>query len=190
VGTPFLDIPDFSSGLRDDLADRFGLTRNQLDGLLRGGRGTPNTRARMSHGYTLRTAKGTPIGGVFATQVRQGLTIDTEWEIDVNAHGEPADMITQDLGERTFSIDRWDLNVRIMEEIFGTAELQMLTDQTNGFKLREIFRAPAGILGGGGRQYEYLNCKFTNLGRQQDATGDRVVRVNAELIWFGRRRVA
>jgi hypothetical protein len=46
-----------------------------------------------------------------------------------------------------------------------------------------------GILTADIRMYEYVGCYFTDLGRQLDAKGDRVVSVDATLVWIGRRRV-
>lgn len=40
------------------------------------------------------------------------------------------------------------------------------------------------------RVYAYIGCYFTDVGRMLDAKGDRVVSVEATLVWLGRRRVA
>lgn len=207
MGIPFLDVPDTDlvsavggsaeegfNSLKSSLMARFGadmadLGAEALSGALRGSRQLPNTRVRLSHAYTLRTAKGRVIGAVYRTSVNQSREIDTEWEIDPGAHGEPADIIPQTLNERSFQIARWDLYEDIMEEVFGTRELEMLTDQSRGFKIREAWRAPVSFLNSAARQYEYLPCFFRRLGRVQETQGDRTIRVDGELDWLRRRRV-
>jgi hypothetical protein len=46
-----------------------------------------------------------------------------------------------------------------------------------------------GILTADRRVYEYQYCYFTDIGRQIDAKADRVVSVDATIMWLGRRRV-
>jgi hypothetical protein len=47
-----------------------------------------------------------------------------------------------------------------------------------------------GALTADTRIYEYLGCYFTDIGRQLDAKSDRVVSVDATLVWLTRRRLA
>ena len=47
-----------------------------------------------------------------------------------------------------------------------------------------------GVLTADTRIYEYIGCWFSDLGRQLDAKGDRVVSVDATLVWTDRIRVA
>lgn len=189
MGIPFLDLPDFGQSI-DSIAARTGLTPEQIRGFVRGPRSVPNTRARLSHAYTIRTSRGRLIGGIYSVQASQGRTVDTEFEIDVNAHGEPADVIPQELNERTLSVSMWDLYSRVAEAAFTDFEIEMLTDQASGLKVREVWRAPTGILNSSGAHYEYRNCYFTRLGRTVSATDDRVVKVNAEMIWTNKRKIA
>ena len=71
----------------------------------------------------------------------------------------------------------------------GTTELVTLTDQSQGFQLREVWRSPAAVFSQGRRLYAYSPVWFENLGRKVNAEGDRVVRVNATLRWGGRPRL-
>jgi hypothetical protein len=194
VGIPFLDaLKDPRQDVQNFIAEqaqKYGLPPELISGAFNGPRNIPTTRARMTHGYTLQTSKGQVIGAVFRTEYSITRRIDREFEIDPNAVGEPADLVPQELTEQTFQIARWDLFEEVFEEIFQDGELDMLTDQTRGFKIREVWRAPSGILNSRGRQYEYFPCWFERLGRTQESTGDRTVRVNASLHWMRRRKVA
>lgn len=195
MGAPFLNFlkdPRQTAGdFLDEVSAKFG--KAGLDGLalrrlLTGS--LPNTRVRMTHAYTLRTANGQIIGAVQSVDERQRREVDDHYEVDPNAHGEVADMSPGVLSGRTLSIERFDLYASIMEEALGTSELVMLTDQSVGLKLRDHWSSPSGVLFGGQKQYEYLPCWFTDLGRSKKVDGDRLVRVSAELVWGRKRRVA
>lgn len=190
--TPFLGLPDLSNAPRDLalLAQRSGLPESVIAGALRGPSAIPTTRTRLSHAYTLRTAQSQVIAAVFRCAVDQTREVELEYENDVNATGQPADIVPQIMSTQTFAITRWDLYTEIMEEALGTRELVMLTDQRRGLRLREVWRAPTSILNSAGRRYEYGPCYFTNVGREVDATNDRTVRANATLTWLRRRRIA
>lgn len=195
----------------------------------------PNTRARLSHALTIR-ARGRTIGAVHQWAPAQGRDIDTEYEVEPNSVGLPVDVIPQVMGRREIRIARYDTYPEIMEEVFGTSELEVLTDQYRPFTLREVWRGPArgavaqignAIAGAVGafdaargnavaaaaassinnpflglidgitgplladmRIYTYTGCWFTDLGRQMDTKGDRVVSVEATLVFTDRRRVA
>ena len=169
---------------------RTGLRPEDLAGTLQAQTSVPNTRARLSHAYTLRTSGGRIIGAVFRTEVNQSRTVDVEHEIDPNNHGEPRDLVPQEMTEQTLSIARFDLYSKPMEEALGSQRIVMLKDQFRGFRLREVWRAPFSFLNATGQLFEYAPCFFTRLGRQQESTGDRVVRVNAQLVWLDRDQIA
>lgn len=194
MGTPFLEaVRSSNQTARDFLAEqaqRYGVSESAIAGLLRGPGGVPTTRVRTSHAYKLQTAKGQVIGACNRAAVTQARQVDEEMEIEPNAVGEWADLVPQRVTEQSFTLARWDLYATVFERIFGTRELEMLTDQTRGFKIREIWQAPSTILNAQRSQYEYLNCWFERIGREVAADDDRVVRVNAQLKWIRRRRVA
>lgn len=190
MGSPFLAIPDAIGGAERALEQRFGLSTGELAAFFGGPRNVPATRTRLSHAYSLKTATGRTIGGVFRASVQQSRDVEDEFEVDLDAHGEPADQVPQALSQRSFEIARYDLYTEVMEEVFGTREFEILTDQAVGIKLREVWRAPTGFLGSQGRQYEFLVCHFERLGRAVDTVGDRVVSVDASLRWLRRRRVS
>jgi hypothetical protein len=168
-------------------AQKLGLPIDAIvAGLVRGPGSVPTTRVRLTHAYTLRTGKNRVVGAVFRTAIDQARQIDREFEVDLNAVGEVADLVPQQLTSQTITIARWDLYDTVFEEVFQNGELSILTDQRAGFKLREFWRAPYGILNAQTRRYEYSPCWFSRLGRVQEATGDRTVRADAALEFMNR----
>jgi len=192
LGTPVIGIlrdpRQSASNFLTEQEAKLNLPGGTLSGLLRT-KGVPNTKTRLDHAFTLRTGKGRIIGAVFKADQRQSRQLDDEYEIDPNAHGEVADIVGQSLTNRTLSVERYDLYTDVMEEVFGDRELSMLTDQSQGFRLREAWRGPGGLFTGGQRLYEYSPVWFEDIGRTLDAHGDRIVRVTATLRWGRRQRV-
>jgi hypothetical protein len=188
--SPFFDLPDLRQSDATLLGQRSGLSaadlfRSSLVSVL----SVPETRARLTHAYTLRTSKNQIIGGVFRTVVRQARRVDFKYEIDVNGHGKPTDVVPEEMTAQTLSITRWDLYTSLMEEALGTDEIIVLTDQRRGLRLREQWLAPTSILNSRGRRYQYGPCFFTDLGRELGAEGPRTVSVNAELVWLDRKKI-
>lgn len=183
----FFDLPDVKGDLTS-IAQRFGVPVDVITGALNSF-GIPNTRVRLSHAYTLRTKRNQVIGGVYEVGVDQGRDIQLKAEVNVNAHGEFVDIVPGLMSTQTISIAIYDLYERVMEEALGTREIVVLTDQRTGLKLREVWRAPTGILGSDQRRYSYGPLFFSRLGRRVATTDDRVVRVNAELVWLDRERI-
>jgi len=188
TGALQLDPTQSTQSFLREQENRLNLPTGTLTNAVRRG-GVPNTRTRMDHGFTLRTSNGRIVGAVFAVDMQQSRALDDEFEIDVNAHGEVADIVGQALTTRTMSVRRFDLYTDIMEEAFGTVELDMLTDQAGGFTLRTAWRSPAGVFAGGTRSYQYSPVWFESLGRSLNAEGDRVVRVDASLRWGRKQRL-
>jgi hypothetical protein len=173
-------------------------------------------------------------------------TVDTEFDVDVSKNGLPVDVVPQALDTREMRISRYDLYLGVFEEVFGTTELVVLTDQVRPVAVREVWRGPSTLLQGLGqssqflgrlanaatdaginanalqrgqqavngaitqaltskvgqpvatalgvlsrdyRVYEYSGCFFSDIGRNLSSTGDRVVNVDATLVWLHRQRV-
>ena len=124
----------------------------------------PNTRARLSHALTLR-AGGRIIGAIHQWGPSQTRTIDTEYEVESHSVGLPADIIPQILDRREIRIARYDTYPEIMEEVFGSSELILLTDQYRPFSCREVWKGP-GIspLGAAGSTLGNLSSLAGSLG--------------------------
>lgn len=205
----------------------------------------PNTHTRMSHALTIR-AGGMVVGAIHQWSPSQARTIDAEYDVEPNAHGLPVDLVPQTVERREIRVARYDTYPLLMEEVFGTRELIVLSDQSRPFTCREVWRGPGiNLLGGAGtalgglsslagslglsgvnaaanraqadlsnavgaaassavgmpvvatlgvltadlRVYEYGGCWFSDLGRQIDAKSDRVISVDATLVWRTRDRV-
>jgi len=149
----------------------------------------PNTRTRTSHALTIRDgATGQLIGAIYTFAPKQARTLEEEYEINRDTRGLPVDIVPQNLTTRTLQIARYDLFTKIMEDVFGHKEMVILTDQKRPFRIRETWRDPAAILGGGRRIYEYTGCWFQDLGRTLSATDDRIVKVDATLMFRDRQR--
>jgi hypothetical protein len=149
----------------------------------------PNTRTRLDHALTLRTGSGRAIGAVKTFSYSQSRSLDEEFEVNAQGSGMPVDLVPQNVTRREMRIERYDLYTKIMEEVFGTQELVVLTDQYRPFTLRELWRGPAGVLTGGQRIYHFTGCWFTDIGRTLDTSGDRVVMADATIAWTDRVRV-
>ena len=195
MAAPRLDAnpaPDQAlSNFLTEQAAKAGLPAELISGIARGGNSQPTTRARLSHGYSLRI-RGAAIGAVYRTTVNQSRRVDKKFEMYRDAHGEPAELIGQTMETQSFSIARYDLYDRVIEEVFGGSfEMEMLTQQSAGFRIREFWRAPTGLLVGNARRYEYAPVFMTDIGRESNAeTPDRIVRVTAELVWLNKYRVS
>jgi len=133
----------------------------------------------------VRTRSNRVIGACYEFNQNQGIQIDDEYEIDLNAHGLPAEMIPQALTTRDVRLARIDLYTEIFEDVFYEGfELVDLTHQRVPFRLREVWRGPAIR-----RIYEYFPCYIQTMSRDLGANNDRVTRVVAAIRWGRRTKV-
>src|SRR5271169_2300362 len=122
----------------------------------------PNTRVRMSHALTIR-ANGQTIGLIQKFDVAaQSRPVVYAYELNTATSGEPVERLPGNVGSLSIAVDRYDLYVKKMETAFGTADFTMLSDQTDKFQVREVWRNPDGSI----ESYIYLECLFSNLGRR------------------------
>lgn len=144
----------------------------------------PNTRVRMSHALTIR-AKGQTIGLIQNfSPAAQTRAVPYVFELNTATSGEPVERPPANIGGLSIQVDRYDLYTTKMETAFGTADFAMLSDQTDKFQLREVWRNPDGSL----ESYIYLECLFSSIGRKFSATGDRIVMVNAVIEYLKKVR--
>jgi len=145
------------------------------------------------------------------------------FEVEANSVGQPIDLVPQTVERREIRVARYDLYISVMEEVFGSSEIVMLTDQFRPFFLREVWTGPGieipGVVQGllpddaqrnlnldstargflsaassvvsrnKSRQYEYVGCWFSDIGRNIDAKSDRTISVDATIQYLDRRRL-
>lgn len=145
----------------------------------------PNTRVRMGHALTIR-ARGQTVGLIQQfSPVNQSRPNSMIYELNATTSGEPVERAPQNLSGLSINIDRYDLYSQKMETAFGTADFQMLSDQTEKFQLREVWRNPDGSI----ESYIYLECIFASLGRRISVTGERTIMASAVIDFLKKVRV-
>lgn len=168
--------------------NQFGLDPTQFTDFVVG-HGVPRTRTRTSHGLKI-TIGSRVIGAIQGFTHNTSRQLDEEWELGRGLYGHaPADIVPQNVGQRTLSIERLDLFTADMESVFGTTELVVLADQFRPFMLRTVWQSPVGIALGGRSVFVYTGCWLSRIGRQVRATDDRISRANAEVTYQMRLRV-
>ena len=106
---------------------------------------------------------------------------------DIRAEpGEPYENVPANVRNMRIAVQRYDLYTAQMETAFGTTELEMLARQDRPFKLREFWSTPNGQFD---FTYIYYGCWFNNLGRTHSASGDRIVKVAASIMFTRRRKI-
>lgn len=189
---PFLGIPGGEGDATRAAFDFFGVDPSLVTDVFENP--VPKTRTRTSHGLLIKVAGGRVIGAVQGFNHSQSRDLEAVFDVEADAKGYgPADLVPGNVTTRSISITRYDLWQRPCEEAFGTGfEYVNLADQARPFALRTTWRSPVtgGVLIGGRRVYEYTGCYFSRIGRQASVTDSRIVRVDAEITYVGRRRIA
>jgi hypothetical protein len=185
----FFDLPRADTG--DDVLDRYG--NAFIEGVENGLRGIlPRTQTRLNHGLFIRV-KGRGIGAILNFNTSQSAETKDEFEITTTQAGvsimHPNHIAIQRLSGRSIEVTRADLYLDLMENVFAGNYLDMLADQRFRFDLDEVWREPGGAAFGGGTLWRYKGCVFKSLQRQNDAGGDRVVRVSGTIDWTYRQRI-
>lgn len=140
----------------------------------------PNTMVRTSHAMAIRV-KGITTGTLQTFNPSQSRTITPVYEINRDTSGEPVDNSPGNVTGLTLSVTRYDIYTRRMEEAFGLAwNLEMLSDQSDPFEVREGWRFPDNSV----EARVYVGSWFGSLGRTYSATGDRLVMVNASITYL------
>ena len=131
-----------------------------------------------SHYMAIKVNSST-IGMIQSWFPAQSRTVTPMYEINAAATGEISDNIPGNIGGLTVNITRFDLFKSRMEQVWGSLDLHMLTDQTNPLIIKESWVYPDSSVD----IWAYTGCWFTSLGRNMSATGDRIVNVNATLVY-------
>jgi hypothetical protein len=102
----------------------------------------------MTHSLTIRVGRRI-IGAISQWSPSQRREVEEEFEVQASTEttGLPVDLVPQTLSGRECRINRYDTYPEIMEEVFGSRELIMLTEQTRPFTVREHWHGPARIPG-------------------------------------------
>jgi hypothetical protein len=188
----FFDIPSIPPvDTGNDVLDRYGNAfvegvENGLYGVL------PRTQTRLNHGLFIRV-KGRGIGAILNFNTSQSTEVKEEFEITRSQSGtgimHPNHLAIERLSTRTIEVTRADLYLDLMERVFAGNYLDMLADQRYRFDVDEVWREPGGAIFGGASMWRYKGCVFEKLSRQNDASGDRVVRVSGTIRWTYRQRI-
>jgi len=137
----------------------------------------PNTTIRSSHAVSLRAA-GTTIGQIQTWAPNQSRTVTPAYELRAETSGEVIENVPGNVTGLTIQVSRYDLFASKMEQVWGTPKaLWMLTDQNNKIEVEEKWSNPDGT----SEKFIYFDCWFSQLGRNLQAQGDRIVMVNATL---------
>jgi hypothetical protein len=160
----------------------------------------PNTVAQLSHAVTIR-ANGITLGAINEWNPRQTRTVTELFEFGVvtpggaqagttqqysKLSGEPFEKVPGNVSGMQVDVRRYDIYTVQMEQVFGTPDLHLLSNQLNAFNVVETWQTPNNI-----NNYfnHYQGCWFSDLGRTLSATGDRTINVNATLQFTRRDRV-
>lgn len=146
----------------------------------------PNTATRTSHACSIRV-DGVTIGMIQSWNPAMGRTVTPIYEINSATSGEVIENVPGNITGLTMTVDRVDLFNKKMEEVWGANfNIQMLTDQTNPITIQEKWLNPNGSP----EIWMYTGCWFTSLGRNQSSSDDRIIRVNAQMMYVKKYRAA
>jgi len=142
---------------------------------------TTTKGVRTSHAISIYPGTGGPaIGQIQTWAPSQTRTITPVWELKSETSGDVIDNIPGNVSGLTIQVSRYDLFTEKMEEVWGSASaLWMLGRQLNPLNITEKWRSPGS--GGLTESYLYTGCWFSQIGRNMQAQGDRIIMVNATL---------
>jgi len=139
----------------------------------------PYTGIRTSHAISIRVGS-TTIGQIQTWAPTQSRTITPAYELRSETSGEVTENIPGNVTGLTIQVSRYDLFTAKMEQVWGTSKaLWMLSNQNIPLTVEEKWRNPNMIV----EKFVYEGCWFSQLGRNMQAQGDRIVLVNATLAY-------
>ncbi len=150
---------------------------------------TPVTSIRTSHAVSIR-AGGTTVGQIQTWAPNQSRTVTPGYQLAASLDGVDSGEVTENVPGNvtglTIQVSRYDLFASKMEEVWGTStSFYMLTAQYEPLEILEKWANPDGTT----EQFNYSGCWFSQLGRNLQAQGDRIVMVNATLSYVKIRPV-
>jgi len=171
----------------------------------------PQTIVRTSHALTIKV-NNTTIGMINGWSPAQGRTITPIFELGTDKSGNVVENMPGNINGLAINVNRYDTYKRRMEQVFGTSDLIMLTRQSQPFTVMEIWNnvrrvnpltkvpgitenalnilsevvpiiesaSPAEI---NQERFIYTGCWFSSIGRTLSSDDNRIVNVNATLIY-------
>lgn len=151
----------------------------------------PDTSTRTGYAFTLYASRQgrapVPIGTLQSVRFGQSRTVDDEYEVEANAVGLPADLVPQTLNRREITFSRFDTYRTILEEVFGSPEINTIIDQARPLVIREVwstFPTFSDI-----RAYQYFNVFMTDMSREVRVDASRIVGTDVTFKWGYRLKV-
>lgn len=151
----------------------------------------PSTRTRTDHAMSI-SVNGQTIGHIQDWTPQQSRTVTPVYELDDRTSGTVIENVPGNIGGLTIGVNRFDLFLSRMEQVWGIADMNMLTDQSQSITVREKWRTITDE-NTGTEQFEYWTYEgvwFTSLGRTHSASGDRITKVNASFMYVRRVKTA
>jgi len=150
----------------------------------------PVTTVRTSHGISIQTEQGVVIGFIQSFQPGQNRGVTPIYELNAETSGIPVENVPGNVGNLILQVSRYDIYPQRMEQVFGTRDFEMLSDQNRPFLVREIQRVPTGD----GTSFteevrQYVGCWFTSIGRNYASSDTRIVMVSASLAYLRKERL-
>jgi len=146
----------------------------------------PSTRVRTSHALTIKVS-GITVGLINGWNPTQSRTVTPIYEVGEDDSGNPVENAPGNVTGLTIAVGRFDSYKRRMEEAFGTPDLVMLTRQSQPFDVMEIWASPHFQVD---ERFIYQKCWFSNLGRTLRSDDNRIVNVNATLVYTKKLKVS
>lgn len=153
----------------------------------------PITSIRTSHALTIK-ANGVTIGLINGWNPTQSRTVTPIYEVGADDSGNPVENMPGNITGLSISISRFDTYLLRMEQAFGTSDLVMLTRQNQPFEIFEDWVGPNTTINNINladfrERFVYTGCWFTSLGRTLRSDDNRIVNVNATLMYVKKLKV-
>lgn len=145
----------------------------------------PRTQVRTGHSLTIR-ANGVTVGLINSWAPAQSRTITPIYEVGIDVSGIPVEYMPGNMTGLIISVQRYDTYPIRMEQAFGTPELAMLSRQSEPFSIIESWTIPGSDKK---EQFVYDGCWFSSLGRTLRSDDNRIINVNASLVYTKKLKV-
>lgn len=144
----------------------------------------PHTIIRTSHAVQILGPNNQVIGLISGWNTAISRDVNPIYEINIDSSGLPYEQVPGNVKGLTIQVNRYDIWTSRMEEAFGTGDITMLQQQNKPFSVIEKWTYPTGET----EMYTYHGCWFTTLGRGLRSEDNRIVQVNASLVYTWKER--